>query len=87
MFQDAAGLLCSDARKPFQKFLHRRAAFNVLEQRGHRDARAGEAAQILRISRVTLYQRINAGLIQIQKDGRRSVVTASELQRYANSSH
>jgi hypothetical protein len=30
----------------------------------------GEAAQILRISRVTLYQRINAGLIQIQKDGR-----------------
>jgi excisionase family DNA binding protein len=47
----------------------------------------GEAAQILRISRVTLYQRINAGLIQIQKDGRRSFVTASELQRYANSSH
>ena len=35
----------------------------------------GEAAQILRISRVTLYRRINAGLIQIQKDGRRSFVT------------
>jgi predicted site-specific integrase-resolvase len=47
----------------------------------------GEAAQILRISRVTLYQRINAGLIQIQKDGRRSFVTPGELQRYANSSH
>jgi excisionase family DNA binding protein len=47
----------------------------------------GEAAQILRISRVTLYRRINAGLIQIQKDGRRSFVTAAELQRYANSSH
>jgi hypothetical protein len=37
MFQDAAGLLCGDARKPFQKFPHRRAAFNILEQRGHRD--------------------------------------------------
>jgi len=47
----------------------------------------GEAAQILRISRVTLYQRINAGLIQNQKDGRPSFVTASELRRYANSSH
>ena len=47
----------------------------------------GEAAQILRISRVTLYQRINAGLIQIQKDGRHSFVTASELQRYVNASH
>jgi predicted site-specific integrase-resolvase len=46
-----------------------------------------EAAQILCISRVTLYQRINAGLIQIQKDRRRSFVTAAELQRYANSSH
>ena len=42
MFQDAAGLLCSDARKPFQKFLDRRAAFNILEQRGHRDARAAK---------------------------------------------
>jgi hypothetical protein len=47
----------------------------------------GEAAQILRISRVTLYQRINAGLIHVQKDGRRSFVTVSELQRYANSNH
>jgi excisionase family DNA binding protein len=47
----------------------------------------GEAAQILRISRVTLYQRINAGLMQIQKDGRRSCVTAAELQRYVNSNH
>jgi len=46
-----------------------------------------EAAQILRISRVTLYQRIKAGLIQVQKDGRRSFVTVGELQRYANSNH
>ena len=42
MFQDAAGLLCGNTRKPFQKFLHRRAAFNILEQRGHRDARAAK---------------------------------------------
>jgi hypothetical protein len=47
----------------------------------------GEAARIWRISRVTLYQRIGSGLIQIQKDGRRSFVTATELQRYANSNH
>jgi hypothetical protein len=46
-----------------------------------------EVARILRISRVTRYQRINAGLIQVQKDGRRSFVTAGESQRYANSNH
>jgi hypothetical protein len=46
-----------------------------------------EGARILRISQVTLYQRINAGLIQIQKDRRRSFITATELQRYANSNH
>jgi DNA-binding NtrC family response regulator len=45
----------------------------------------GEAARILRISRMTLYQRINAGLIQIQKDDRYSFVTVAELQRYADS--
>ena len=32
-----------------------------------------EAAQILRISRATLYQRIRGGLISVQKDGRRYV--------------
>lgn len=42
MFQDAAGLLCCDTRKPFQKFLHGCAAFNILEQRGHRDTRAAK---------------------------------------------
>jgi excisionase family DNA binding protein len=41
-----------------------------------------EAAHILRISRATLYERIKAGEIKTQKDGRRSYVTASELQRY-----
>jgi excisionase family DNA binding protein len=41
-----------------------------------------EAARILRISRATLYERINAGEIKTQKDGRRSFVTANELQRY-----
>ncbi len=42
MFKDAAGLLCTNTRKPFQKFLHGRAAFNILEQRGHRDTRAAK---------------------------------------------
>ena len=41
-----------------------------------------EAAQILRISRATLYQRIRGGLISVQKDGRRSFITASEIHRY-----
>jgi excisionase family DNA binding protein len=47
----------------------------------------GEVARILRISRATLYQRITAGLIATQKDGRRTFVTATELQRYVNSCH
>ena len=40
-----------------------------------------EATHILRLSRATLYERIRAGHIQTQKDGRRSYVTAEELQR------
>ncbi len=41
-----------------------------------------EAARILRISRASLYQRIRIGDIKIQKDGRRSYVTAVEIHRY-----
>jgi excisionase family DNA binding protein len=41
-----------------------------------------EAARILRISRATLYERIRAGEIKAQKDGRRRYITAVELQRY-----
>ena len=41
-----------------------------------------EATRILRLSRATLYERIRAGLIKTQKDGRRSYITAEELQRY-----
>ena len=41
-----------------------------------------EAARILRLSRATLYERIRSGLIRTQKDGRRSYITAVELQRY-----
>ena len=40
-----------------------------------------EAARILRMSRATLYERIRAGEIKAQKDGRRRYITASELQR------
>ena len=41
-----------------------------------------EATRILRLSRATLYERIRAGHIKTQKDGRRSYITAEELQRY-----
>ena len=46
-----------------------------------------EVASILRLSRATLYQRIRVGLITIQKDGRRTFVTASELRRYVDSNN
>jgi excisionase family DNA binding protein len=41
-----------------------------------------EVAKILRISRATLYGRIREGLITPHKDGRRTFITSSELQRY-----
>jgi hypothetical protein len=44
-----------------------------------------EASRILRMSRASLYQRIRLGEIKAQKDGRRSYVTAQELQRYVGS--
>ena len=44
-----------------------------------------EAARILRMSRATLYERIRAGQITAQRDGRRRYVTAVELQRYITS--
>ena len=45
-----------------------------------------EATRILRLSRATLYERIRAGQIKTQKDGRRSYITAEELQRYVTQS-
>ena len=44
-----------------------------------------EAANILRISRATLYERIRDGLIATQKDGRRTFITDDELRRYVSS--
>lgn len=41
-----------------------------------------EAAEALRISRATLYKRIQAGDIAAQKDGKRTFVTRAELERY-----
>jgi hypothetical protein len=41
-----------------------------------------ESSRILRMSRATLYERVRLGEIKTQKDGRRSYVTAAELQRY-----
>jgi hypothetical protein len=40
-----------------------------------------EATTILRMSRATLYERIRQGAITSQKDGRRSYITATELER------
>jgi len=41
-----------------------------------------EAATILRMSRAQLYIRINDGSIKPQKDGARTYITRSELERY-----
>jgi hypothetical protein len=44
-----------------------------------------EAAQILRMSRAQLYNRIQEGCIRLQKDGSRSYITHAELERYVDS--
>ena len=44
-----------------------------------------EAAQILRMSRAQLYNRIQEGCIQVQKDGMRTYITHAELERYVDS--
>ena len=41
-----------------------------------------EAAQILRMSRAQLYNRIQEGTIKSQKDGARTYFTRDELERY-----
>ena len=44
-----------------------------------------EAAQILRMSRAQLYNRIHEGSIMPQKDGTRTYITRVELERYVES--
>jgi hypothetical protein len=44
-------------------------------------------AAIAAMSRATLYQRIRAGHLAIQKDGRRSYITVTELHRYVEACH
>jgi excisionase family DNA binding protein len=41
-----------------------------------------EAAQILRMSRAQLYNRIHDGSLRPQKDGGRTYITRAELERY-----
>jgi len=41
-----------------------------------------EAAQILRMSRAQLYNRIHDGSLKPQKDGARTYITRPELERY-----
>jgi len=45
----------------------------------------GEAARILRISRASLYNRIHEGALRLQKDGSRTFITWTELERYVAS--
>jgi len=45
----------------------------------------GEAARILRLSRSSLYNRIQEGSIRRQKDGKRTYITRAELERYIES--
>ena len=42
-----------------------------------------EAARLLGISRPTMFRRIQRGEITAVKDGRRTLVTTAELERYA----
>jgi len=44
-----------------------------------------EAAQILRMSRAQLYNRICEGTIKPQKDGARTYISRVELERYVES--
>ena len=44
-----------------------------------------EAAAILRMSRAQLYNRIGDGAIKPHKDGARTYITRTELERYVNS--
>jgi Helix-turn-helix domain len=44
-----------------------------------------EAAQILRMRRAQLYNRICEGTIRPQKDGARTYITQAELERYVDS--
>lgn len=44
-----------------------------------------EAAQILRMSRAQLYNRIGEGSLQAQKDGARTYISLIELERYVAS--
>jgi excisionase family DNA binding protein len=41
-----------------------------------------EASRILRMSHASVYARIRTGELRTHKDGRRSYVTAAELERY-----
>lgn len=44
-----------------------------------------EAARILRMSRAQLYKRIHHGALTPQKDGARTYITQTELERYVES--
>ena len=43
-----------------------------------------EAAQILRMSRAQLYNRIHDGSLKLQNDGARTYISRAELERYVH---
>jgi hypothetical protein len=45
-----------------------------------------EAFRLLDISRKHGYRRIKAGLLHVNKDGRRTFITAAEIDRYTGNS-
>lgn len=46
-----------------------------------------QAAELLKISRATLYRRIADGELDVVRDGGRRFVTPDELHRYARRDH
>jgi hypothetical protein len=63
----------------------RRVAKNVVSALPALRFEISEASRILRMSRAQLYHRIGEGAIRIQKDGARTYITISELERYVKS--
>ena len=78
-----------DRRRPLQRSVEQRLSGGVMslstESLPQPRFDITEASRILRMSRASLYERVRLGQIKTQKDGRRSYITAVELQRYVES--
>ena len=80
---EVAGSPLTDPSNPSPTYTDTEAPMAIVpEPLPHLRFAITEAAHILRINRATLYERIRGGLTATQKDGRRTFITATELQRY-----